>query len=78
MAAKRAGPPGSGEGGPGTEPGRPHHHYLTAAERGQAAFTLTDPPADEAVAAKLWRLHWDYGYFTRAEIEAALGAGDAA
>ncbi len=28
---------------------------------------------NQAVADKLWRLHWDYGYFTRAEIEAALG-----
>jgi hypothetical protein len=26
-----------------------------------------------AVVDKLWRLHWDHGYFTRAEIEAALG-----
>jgi hypothetical protein len=30
-------------------------------------------PADQAVADKLWHLHWDHGYFTRAEIEAALG-----
>jgi hypothetical protein len=22
---------------------------------------------------KLWRLHWHYGYFTRGEVEAALG-----
>ena len=28
---------------------------------------------NQAVVDKLWRLHWDHGYFTRAEIEAALG-----
>lgn len=28
---------------------------------------------NQAVADKLWRLHWDHGYFTRAELEAALG-----
>jgi hypothetical protein len=28
---------------------------------------------NQAVADKLWRLHWDYGYFTRAEIEAEVG-----
>ena len=28
---------------------------------------------NQAVADKLWRLHWHHGYFTRAEIEAALG-----
>ena len=26
---------------------------------------------NRAVVDKLWRLHWDYGYLTRAEIEAA-------
>jgi hypothetical protein len=34
---------------------------------------VTDGPVNQAVADKLWRLHWDHGYFTRAEIEAALG-----
>jgi hypothetical protein len=42
---------------------------LTAARR----EAVTGGPASQAVADKLWRLHWDHGYFTRAEIEAALG-----
>ena len=28
---------------------------------------------NRAVADKLWRLHWDYLYVTRAEIEAEVG-----
>ena len=32
-----------------------------------------DRTVDQAVVHKLWRLHTDRGYFTRAEIEAALG-----
>jgi hypothetical protein len=31
---------------------------------------------NQAVVDKLWRLHWDHGYFTRAEIHAALGLDD--
>jgi hypothetical protein len=39
----------------------------------EAAFRVGDGSVNQAVADKLWRLHWDHGYFTRAEIEAALG-----
>jgi hypothetical protein len=28
---------------------------------------------DGEVMARLWELHWRYGYFTRDEIDAALG-----
>jgi hypothetical protein len=34
---------------------------------------VTGGPVNQAVADKVWRLHWHYGYFTRAEIEAELG-----
>lgn len=34
---------------------------------------VADGSINQAVADKLWRLHFDHGYFTRAEIEAALG-----
>jgi hypothetical protein len=39
----------------------------------EAALRVGDGSVSQAVADKLWRLHWDHGYFTRAEIEAALG-----
>ncbi len=39
----------------------------------EAALRVRDGSVDQAVAGKLWRLHWDHAYFTRAEIEAALG-----
>ena len=39
---------------------------------------VTGGSVNQAVADKLWRLHTDYGYFTRDEIEAALGASDPA
>ena len=32
-----------------------------------------DRTVNQAVVGKLWRLHWDRGFLTRAEIEAALG-----
>jgi hypothetical protein len=28
---------------------------------------------DDAIIDRLWALHWDCGYFTRTEIEAAAG-----
>ncbi len=63
--------------GNGREPGRGSNSRvpidITAAERANVASSLNDPSVNQAVAAKLWRLHWDYGYSTRAEIEAALG-----
>ena len=66
------------------EPGRGSHgrapNDITAAKRADVMLSVTDGSVisperhvNPAVAAKLWRLHWDYGYFTRAEIEAALG-----
>jgi hypothetical protein len=61
--------------GPDTSPGRrPPKPRPSPSQRGPAA-RVTDGPVNQAVAAKLWRLHWDHGYFTRAEIEAALGTG---
>ena len=42
------------------------------------ANRVTGGPVNQAVVDKLWSLHWDHGYFTRDEIEAALGASDAA
>ena len=46
--------------------------------RREVIHRVADRPVNQAVADKLWRLHTDYGYFTRDEIEAALGASDAA
>lgn len=60
-------PPDSQRGGPAKS--RLH----VAPPPGDTAPTVTGGPVNQAVADKLWRLHWDYGYFTRAEIEAALG-----
>ncbi len=70
--------------GNGREPGRGSHSRtpddIAAAKRANVMLSVTDGGVispgrhvDQAVAAKLWRLHWDRGYFTRAEIEAALG-----
>jgi hypothetical protein len=56
---------------PDTSPGRPPNSPAPA--RREADPRVSDGPVNQAVADKLWRLHWDYGYFTRAEIEAALG-----
>lgn len=39
----------------------------------EADLRVRDGSVNQAVADKLWALHWDHGYFTRAEIEAALG-----
>ena len=39
----------------------------------EADLRVRDGSVNQAVADKLWRLHFDHGYFTRAEIEAALG-----
>jgi hypothetical protein len=57
---------------PDISPGRRPPNSSAAARR-EAVLRVTDGPVNEAVADKLWRLHWDHGYFTRAEIEAALG-----
>ncbi len=57
--------------GPAVTPGRP----LTTPppSRREVIHRVADQPVNQAVAGKLWALHWDYGYLTRAEIEAALG-----
>jgi hypothetical protein len=58
------------EGGPATTPNRLHKTQALP-----PAVTLSVPggSVNQAVADKLWWLHWNYGYFTRAKIEAALG-----
>ena len=39
----------------------------------EAVLRVRDGSVNQPVVDKLWRLHWDHGYLTRAEIEAALG-----
>jgi hypothetical protein len=63
-------PPGrEREGGPVSSPSRP----TPPPSRREVIHRVADGSVNQAVADKLWRLHWHYGYFTRAEIEAALG-----
>ena len=61
----------------GKEPGRGSSSRvpddIAAAKRAEVFSMLDDPSVNQAVVDRLWMLHWDYGYFTRAEIEAALG-----
>jgi hypothetical protein len=65
-------PPGrEREGGPVANPSRPI--AASPPSRREVTHRVTDGSVNQAVADKLWRLHWDHGYFTRAEIEAALG-----
>ena len=71
-------PPGrEREGGPVANPSRPI--TTPPPSRREDIHSLTGGgDIDAEVAARLWELHWHHGYFTRAEIEAALGASDAA
>jgi hypothetical protein len=57
--------------GPAVTPGRP----LTTPppSRREVIHRVAGQPVNQAVADKLWALHWGHGYFTRAEIESALG-----
>ena len=64
-------PPGRARGGPHPTGNRPSDARTRQGR--EADLSVADGSLDQAVAAKLWRLHWDHGYFTRAEIEAALG-----
>jgi hypothetical protein len=66
-------PPGrEREGGPVfSSPSRPA--ATPPLQDAEVVSSVAGGSLDQAVAAKLWRLHWDHGYFTRAEIEAALG-----
>ena len=45
----------------------------TATKRGSWHHTIAEESVNQPVVDKLWRLHQDHGYLTRAEIEAALG-----
>ena len=45
----------------------------TATQRHVLDARVSDGSVNQPVVDKLWRLHADHGYFTRAEIEAALG-----
>jgi hypothetical protein len=49
-----------------------HSELSDLPPRGPDGSRLTDRSVNQAVADKLRRLHTDHGYFTRAEIEAAL------
>jgi hypothetical protein len=54
-------------------PGDRTTYAENAAARRAPGITITDGPVNQAVADRLWDLHWHYGYFTRAEIADALG-----
>jgi hypothetical protein len=59
-------------GDPAVTPSRPIATPLPS--RREDIHSLTGGgEIDAEVAARLWELHWHHGYFTRAEIEAALG-----
>jgi hypothetical protein len=50
-----------------------HSDLYPPSQRGLDGSRVRDGSVNRAVVDKLWRLHTDHGYFTRAEIEAALG-----
>ncbi len=60
-------------GGPGAVTPQGHHRQTQPAEAEVLGIRVSDGSVDRAVADKLWRLHTDCGYLSRAEIEAALG-----
>jgi hypothetical protein len=65
-------PPGrEREGGPVSSPSRPA--ATPPPSHREVIHRVADGPVNQAVADKLLRLHWHYGYLTRAEIEDALG-----
>jgi len=71
------GPPGRDAGGGpravSLTPGNRRHTTTSSPPGAEVIHRISGGSVNEAVAAKLWRLHTDCGYFTRAEIEAALG-----
>ena len=65
-----------GRGGPravSLTPGNRRHTTTSSPPGAEVIHRVADGSVNQEVAAKLWRLHWDHGYLTRAEIEAALG-----
>ncbi len=59
--------------GPGAVTPQGHHRQTQPAEAEVLGISVSDGSVNQAVADKLWRLHTDHGYFTRAELEAAAG-----
>ena len=57
---------------PGHHPGPPPDSTAAITPR-EATSTLRGRDIDDEIMDRLWALHWRHGYFTRAEIEAALG-----
>ena len=70
MAMRRA---DAGGGPQGHAPGNRLHTRTSSPPGAEVIHRISDGSVNRAVAGKLLRLHYDHGYFTRAEIAEALG-----